>query len=56
MCQEKPVLSEPFPDLEARVRDVRALSDGSIAVMMKPAERSFESAKAQTKTHSWGAS
>ena len=29
----KPVLSEPFPDLEARVRDVRALSDGSIAVV-----------------------
>ena len=30
---EKPVLSEPFPDLEARVRDVRALSDGSVAVI-----------------------
>jgi glucose/arabinose dehydrogenase len=30
---DTPVLSEPFPDLEARVRDVRALSDGSIAVI-----------------------
>ena len=27
------VLSEPFPDLEGRVRDVRALSDGSVAVI-----------------------
>jgi glucose/arabinose dehydrogenase len=30
---EKPALSEPFPNLEARVRDVRALKDGSIAVI-----------------------
>ena len=30
---ESPVLSEPFPELEARVRDVRALSDGSVAVI-----------------------
>ena len=30
---EKPALSEPFPNLEARVRDVRALNDGSIAVI-----------------------
>ena len=30
---DTPVLSEPFPELEARVRDVRALSDGSIAVI-----------------------
>jgi glucose/arabinose dehydrogenase len=30
---DTPVLSEPFPGLEARVRDVRALSDGSIAVI-----------------------
>ena len=30
---DTPVLSEPFPDLEARVRDVRALSDGSVAVV-----------------------
>ncbi|MEC8157987.1 MAG: PQQ-dependent sugar dehydrogenase [Pseudomonadota bacterium] len=30
---DTPVLSEPFPDLEARVRDVRALSDGSVAVI-----------------------
>ena len=29
----RPVLSEPFPDLEARIRDVRALSDGSVAVI-----------------------
>ena len=29
----QPVLSEPFPDLEARIRDVRALSDGSVAVI-----------------------
>jgi glucose/arabinose dehydrogenase len=27
------VLSEPFPNLEGRVRDVRALSDGSVAVI-----------------------
>lgn len=30
---DKPVLTEPFPELEARVRDVRALSDGSVAVI-----------------------
>ena len=30
---DTPVLSEPFPGLEARVRDVRALSDGSVAVI-----------------------
>ena len=30
---DTPVLSEPFPDLEARVRDVRALSDGSVAII-----------------------
>ena len=29
----QPMLSEPFPDLEARIRDVRALSDGSVAVI-----------------------
>ena len=29
----RPMLSEPFPDLEARIRDVRALSDGSVAVI-----------------------
>ncbi|MGB2419469.1 MAG: PQQ-dependent sugar dehydrogenase [Luminiphilus sp.] len=27
------IVSEPFPELEARVRDVRALTDGSIAVI-----------------------
>ena len=30
---DKPVLTEPFPELVARVRDVRALSDGSVAVI-----------------------
>jgi glucose/arabinose dehydrogenase len=30
---DKPILTEPFPELEARVRDVRALSDGSVAVI-----------------------
>ena len=28
-----PVLSEPFPNIEVRVRDVRALRDGSVAVI-----------------------
>ena len=27
------IVSEPFPELEGRIRDVRALSDGSIAVI-----------------------
>ena len=29
----KASVSEPFPELEGRIRDVRALADGSIAVI-----------------------
>ena len=43
-------VSEPFPELEGRIRDVRALTDGSIAVIDEAAGKSFASAQVQTKT------
>ena len=36
-----PVETEPFPDVSGRIRDVRALSDGSIAVLFETAGRAI---------------
>ena len=36
-----PVETEPFPDVLGRIRDVRALSDGSIAVLFETAGRAI---------------